>query len=76
MDIVELNVIDGGVVYPRYSPLISTMLTSFQNEIDHFLDCIMNGREPVITVDDAYRALVIIDSAYRSIKEGRPIKIK
>ena len=70
-----MNVIDGGVVYPRYSPLISTTLPSFQREINHFLDCIINGLKPVITIDDAYRALIIIDAAYKSIKERKPIKI-
>lgn len=71
-----MTVIDGGVIYPRYSPLISTTLPSFQREINHFVDCIMNGLKPVITVEDAYKALVIIDAAYKSIKERKPIKIE
>jgi len=71
-----MTVIDGGIIYPRFSPLISAMLTSFQKEISHFLDCIVNGIKPVITLEDAYKALVVIDAAYKSIKEGKPIKIK
>lgn len=70
-----MTVIDGGVEYPRYSPLISTTLTSFQNEINHFLDCIVNGMQPAITLEDACKALEVIDAAYRSINEGKPIKI-
>jgi predicted dehydrogenase len=70
-----MTVIDGGVEYPRYSPLISTTPTSFQSEISHFLDCIVNGINPAITVEDAYEALVVIDAAYRSINEKKSIKI-
>lgn len=70
-----MAVIDGGIIYPRYSPLISTMLTSFQRELNHFLDCIANDLKPVVTLEDAYKALVITDAAYRSIKEGKSITI-
>ena len=71
-----MAVIDGGIIYPRYSPLISTMLTSFQRELNHFLDCIVNGVNPVITLEDAYKALMVIEAAYRSIDEGKPVKIE
>ena len=71
-----MAVIDGGIIYPRYSPLISTMLTSFQRELNHFLDCIVNSVNPVITLEDAYKALMVIEAAYRSIDEGKPVKIE
>jgi len=71
-----MSVIDGGIIYPRYSPLISTMLTSFQRELNHFLDCIVNGVNPVITLEDAYKALMVIEAAYRSIDERKPVKIE
>lgn len=70
-----MAVIDGGIIYPRYSPLISTMLTSFQRELNHFLDCVANDSEPAVTLDDAYQALVITDAAYRSIQEGKSITL-
>jgi predicted dehydrogenase len=70
-----MTIIDGGIEHPRYSPLISTTLASFQREIGHFMDCIVNGTRPAITVEDAYAALVVIDAAQRSINESRPVQI-
>jgi predicted dehydrogenase len=69
-------VVGDTVSIPRFSPMLSSMPHVFTKEIEHFLDCIWNGRKPRITAEDANTALKVIVSAIKSAEEGRPIKIK
>ena len=56
-------------VYPGH-------LDSFQREIDHFVDCILLDRQPLVTAEDGYRALEIIDASYESTRcGGQPIRL-
>ena len=46
-------------------------------EIMYLLDCITHGRKPKrVTVEDAINALKIVEAEQKSIKTGRPVKIK
>lgn len=42
---------------------------------EEFYDYIVNGTSPQLTLRDHYKTMCIIDSAYRSIYEKRPIKV-
>jgi predicted dehydrogenase len=42
----------------------------------HFEDCLMNDREPVPGVIDGAKTIATGDAAYRSIREGKPAKVK
>jgi predicted dehydrogenase len=55
------------IVYPGH-------LDSFKKEIDHFIDCILHEREPLVTLEDGLRALEIIDASYESTRIGKKIE--
>lgn len=44
-------------------------------EIGHFLRCIQNGQTPIVTVEDAYKALEIVYAAIDSANTGLPVKL-
>ena len=54
---------------PHISPFM------FQDEIDHFIDCIHGDREPIIGGETAMENVQIIESAYRSAKTGKVVEI-
>lgn len=58
-----------GVAYPE-SPLREDPYTK---EIRHFVDCILNNKEPIVTVYDAFKALEISLKALESIEKGKVI---
>ena len=37
----------------------------------HFIDCIRKGKEPVITLDEGRKSLVIVEAGYRSFQTGQ-----
>lgn len=48
---------------------------AFMAEIGAFVDAIENGTEPEVGFDDGRQALVLAEAAYRSIAEGRVVKV-
>jgi predicted dehydrogenase len=42
----------------------------------HFLDCIVNGSEPLVTADDAREAQRIVEAAYESAKKGMKVSLE
>lgn len=50
-------------------------LTSNFAAIDHFIDCLTEGVEPLYTLEDVVRSMRTLDLAYRSSKEGRRIVV-
>ncbi|MFA6051111.1 MAG: Gfo/Idh/MocA family oxidoreductase [Methylobacter sp.] len=47
----------------------------FRLEIEHFSDCALNGKSPLLTLDDAKANCQIIVSALQSAAEGRLVKL-
>ena len=43
------------------------------DRIAHFVDCIQNGTEPITPGEEGRDAVQLIEAAYRSAKEGKPI---
>lgn len=39
----------------------------------HFIDCIRENRQPLITLEDGLRAIAVSEAAYRSLKERKEI---
>ena len=48
---------------------------SYAREIDDFIDSIEAGREPSVTFDDGYRALVLAAAADESLATGRAVTV-
>ncbi len=47
----------------------------FRLEIEHFSDCILNGKEPVLSLDDARDNCRVIVASLQSAAEGRLVRI-
>ncbi|WP_407269726.1 Gfo/Idh/MocA family protein [Radiobacillus sp. PE A8.2] len=62
----------GGVEVPE-SP---TKDNPYFLEISHFIHCIETDQQPIVTADDAYKALEIAIAALESIESGKPVVLK
>lgn len=47
----------------------------FHQEMAHFVDCVQNDRQPIVTGDDARAVLEIIFAAYESARTGRKVAL-
>lgn len=47
----------------------------FQEEIDHFVDCILQDKRPLSDANDGAKVMEVTDAFYRSVKEHRPVGI-
>jgi len=48
----------------------------FPDEVNHFVDCILNGKETIISIDDAMKTFEIIEAADRSAaKHGASVRL-
>ncbi|KRE75726.1 Gfo/Idh/MocA family protein [Paenibacillus sp. Soil750] len=45
-------------------------------EIAHFIQCIRDGSEPIVTANDAYKALEITMAALESVRTGKSVQLK
>ena len=48
---------------------------AFMTEIDSFVDCIENGKEPLSSFEDGRKALILAETAYRSMHERRLVSV-
>jgi UDP-N-acetylglucosamine 3-dehydrogenase len=69
---VELR---GGAAGPGESPDFLTGKSPFQTELEHFIECIGTGAEPVVEPRDAYEALRIGLAATQSALTGEPVTL-
>ena len=46
-----------------------------QAELGHFLDCILEDKEPLVSVDDGVAALELSVAALDSIRTGQPVTL-
>lgn len=45
------------------------------NEIEHFVNCIIDDKEPEVTAMDGRKALEAVIAAHKSIESGKPVKL-
>lgn len=48
---------------------------AYQARVDHFVDCILNDKEPAVSIEMGRDVVEIADAAYRSIAENRPVEL-
>jgi predicted dehydrogenase len=48
----------------------------FALEIDHFAECIREGRDPATPGEEGLRDHLLMEALYRSAREGRPIRVE
>ncbi|MCC6443626.1 MAG: Gfo/Idh/MocA family oxidoreductase [Armatimonadetes bacterium] len=55
-----------------YGPVVHGKLTGIlRDEIDHFIACVMEDREPLISGESALEAVRIVAAAHRSLESGQ-----
>jgi UDP-N-acetylglucosamine 3-dehydrogenase len=65
-------VLKKSIEVPRYSSLLSTFPESFVDELNHFIDCLTGKIPPRITLEDASRAVEVVNKAIESACSGQP----
>ena len=77
-ELPEVNVFNGErwVTYPFYKHGVDPpQHYMFKREIDHFIDCIINNKKPLVTGEDGRAAIEVINAAYLSQIKGTKIKL-
>ena len=49
---------------------ISSYVTALENELSHFVDCVINKQTPLVSVDDGIRALEVAIEIEKLINQG------
>jgi predicted dehydrogenase len=49
--------------------------TQFAGQLDHLAECILDGREPIVSGEEGLRDMRIVEAIYRSAREGRTVKL-
>jgi len=44
-------------------------------ELKHFIDCVINDKEPLVTGEEALKSLEVALASIKSIREGMPVKL-
>ena len=60
---------------PRYFRFMSTTEYAFEEEIRHFVRCVLEDKEPAVSLEDAYAALEMALAAQRSAETGEPVRL-
>jgi predicted dehydrogenase len=56
-------------------PHITKKSKSFENEINHYIECVQQNKEPITTVDDGITIQKILDGIYESAKQGKEVLV-
>ncbi|MBE9472100.1 MAG: Gfo/Idh/MocA family oxidoreductase [Chloroflexi bacterium] len=67
--------IEKGHELPRYFRFMSSTEYAFEEEIRHFVRCILDNREPAVSPQDARAALEMALAAHRSAETGEPVSL-
>ncbi|HTG68616.1 MAG TPA: Gfo/Idh/MocA family oxidoreductase [Candidatus Udaeobacter sp.] len=62
-------------VYPQTDNKGFDFVGAFQNEIDHFIDCVSNGRQPISPVEDGVEIMKILVGIYESAAKGAEVRL-
>jgi predicted dehydrogenase len=62
-------------VIPQVDNKGINIAAAFQNEINHFIDCIQHGRQPISPVEDGVEIMKILCAIYESAAAGREIQL-
>lgn len=58
----------------RHQPVLHGRVQgALRIEVEHFLDCVRSGQTPLVTMDDAMRAVALLEAAETALATGRAI---
>jgi glucose-fructose oxidoreductase len=49
--------------------------SQFAGQLDHFSECILGGREPIVSGQEGLKDLRLIEAIYRAAREGRTVRV-
>ncbi|ASA24777.1 Gfo/Idh/MocA family protein [Paenibacillus donghaensis] len=61
--------------YPQTDHAGFDFNSAFQHEIDHFIDCLQSGREPLSPVQDGVEIMKILCGIYESAARGEEVRL-
>lgn len=64
-----------GIVSSTFGSWRNRFRDAYLKEIQHFIDCILEDKEPMATGEDGRKAVEIVLAATRSILEGKPVNL-
>lgn len=64
-----------GETPPEITPPPGPGKTQWAGQLDHLVDCIRTGREPIVGGPEGLRDMRIVEAIYRSAREGRRIEL-
>ena len=56
-------------------PSGSSLHDPYYKELQHFIECIRNGSDPLVSIEDACYAVAIAQAAGQSAQTGQPVMI-
>ena len=56
-------------------PLNALSINSFDEEVKHFVGCIVDGKEPISSADQGIMLMQMLDGIYESAQKGRSVPI-
>ncbi|WP_138754306.1 Gfo/Idh/MocA family protein [Paenibacillus sinopodophylli] len=62
-------------IYPQTDNKGFDFASAFQNEIDHFIDCVATGKEPISPVADGVEIMKILVGIYESAAKGAEVRL-
>ena len=72
---VELSNGDGVITDKPMHFFLERYMDAYRIELDHFIDCLEDGKTPLAGGEDGLRSLLLADAATESAKTGRPVKL-
>ena len=48
---------------------------AYPNEMNHFVESLEEGRQPMVSVEDGYRSQLLVEAAVESLKSNRPVQV-
>jgi len=64
-----------GIVYPGIEWFEKRFYEAYVEELGHFVESVLEDKQPLITALDGLRAVQIAEACWRSFREGKPINI-
>ena len=56
-------------------PLSAPSINGFDEEVEHFVECIVDGKEPISSAEQGVMLMQMLDGIYESAEKGRSVPI-
>ena len=70
-----ISITSSDTINTRLESDLTSPTDIISHEFNHFIDCILNDNEPIVTGEDGESILRIIKAAYESKKKGTPVSL-